>query len=153
MDDLILVKHAKGAPGLRLFGLGPSLFPRNGIFKLKYLLDKNTMWAKQRNTRDIKTMLSQSNIIVSLWKKNELIGFGRATTDQIYRAVLWDIVIDKNFQKLGLGRVIVSTILNNKLISSVEKIYLMTTNCEEFYLKMKFSIEKDQKLLMLKNNI
>ena len=152
MDDLKLVQHAQGAPGLRFIGMGPNIFPSKGLLKLKRLLDENTLWAQKRTTKDIKIMLSKSNVIVSLWKKKQLIGFGRATTDHVYRAILWDIVIDKNFQRNGFGSMIVNSIISNKLISKVEKIYLMTTDCKEFYLKMGFTLEKNQKLLILKKN-
>ena len=150
MDDLKLVSHAHGAPGLRFFGLGPGFTPSQGLIKLKILLDKNTLWARKRRVKDIKKMLYHSNVVVSLWKEKDLIGFGRATTDQIYRAVLWDIVIDQDYQKKGFGTMIISSILNNKLISKVEKIYLMTTNCRDFYIKKGFSIEETQQLLILK---
>ena len=33
MDDPLLVKHAPGAPGLRILGLGPKFFPQQGILK------------------------------------------------------------------------------------------------------------------------
>ena len=77
-------------------------------------------------------MLSKSSVVVSLWKDKALVGFGRATSDTIYRAVLWDIVVDKSFQNLGLGKIIVKAILENDLISKTERVYIMTTNCEKF---------------------
>jgi len=49
----------------------------------------------------IKQMLANSNVIITLWNKNNLVGFGRATTDQVYRAVLWDIVVSKDVQRVG----------------------------------------------------
>ncbi len=152
MDDPILVKHAPGAPGLRLLGLGPRFWPQQGIEQLKYLLNKNTFWAKKRKSSSIKCMLSNSLIVVSIWKDNHLIGFGRATSDKIYRAVLWDIVVDQEHQNLGLGKKIIDTILNDKVISEVEKVYIMTTHCEDFYSKMGFIKERKQELMFLNDN-
>ena len=150
MKDLTLVKHAKGAPGLSVFGLGPMLLPQRGIIKLKSFLDRNTLWAKSRRNQEIKKMLSNSVAIVSVWKNNQIVGFGRATSDGIYRAVLWDIVVEKKYQKYGIGKLIVNSILENNLIVKVEKIYIMTTNCERFYLSMGFKTERDQTLMILK---
>ncbi len=147
MDDFILVKHAQGAPGFRLLGLGPKLWPQNGVRQLIHLLHENTPWAKTRSLKDTKIMLSKSTVIVSVWKKKNLIGFGRATSDESFRAVLWDIVVDQNYQKLGLGRKIVLAILENSQVSSAERIYLMTTNCETFYTKMGFKLETFQNLM------
>tara|TARA_B100000965_G_C19212098_1_gene592073 strand:- start:138 stop:593 length:456 start_codon:yes stop_codon:yes gene_type:complete len=151
MEDFILVQHAAGAPGLRIFGLGPNFMPLRGIQKLQILLNENTSWANQRNKKNLKKMLSKSEVIVSVWKDAKLIGFGRATSDKFYRAVLWDIVVEKSHQKIGIGKKIVKSLLSNKLISKVEKIYIMTTKCENFYTKMDFKFEQNQKLMVLKN--
>ena len=51
MKTVFLIKHSKGALGLRLFGLGPNLKPINGLKKLQKLLDKHTFWAKNRTIR------------------------------------------------------------------------------------------------------
>ena len=150
MDDLILVKHAKGAPGLRLLGLGSKLYPLKGINQLQNLMIQNTFWANNRTREDIRKMLRASPVIVSVWDGKNIIGFGRATTDQIYRAVLWDIVVDKNYQKRGIGKAIVENILIDPLLSKVEKIYLMTTDFEAFYSKMGFIKEDKKTLMMLK---
>ncbi len=149
MKDLILVKHARGAPGLRILGLGPMLSPQRGIIKLKSFLDRNTLWAKRRRDQEIKKMLSNSAAIVSVWKNNQIIGFGRATSDGIYRAVLWDIVVEQRYQRYGISKLIVNSILEDDLIVKVEKVYLMTTNCERFYLSMSFKTERDQTLMIL----
>ena len=150
MDKFILVKHAPGAPGMRMLGLGPRFLPRNGVKQLQTLLNNNTFWAQDRSLKDLKVILSKSTLVVSLWTQHKLIGFGRATSDEIFRATLWDIVIDESFQNLGLGERIVISILNHPLISKVEKIYLMTTFGNDFYLKMNFHKEKRQALMVLR---
>tara|TARA_B100001250_G_C19492476_1_gene653725 strand:- start:32 stop:487 length:456 start_codon:yes stop_codon:yes gene_type:complete len=149
MNDFIVVKHAKGAPGLRLAGLGPNFIPQRALKKLIKLFDNNTSWAKGRSKKEVKTMLSHSKVIVSLWNKNKLIGFGRATTDESFRAVLWDIVIDHNYHKKGLGKLVVNSLLKHRAIYKVEKIYIITTFCNDFYSKMGFISSKNQKLMVI----
>ncbi len=153
MSKLTLVKHASGAIGLRYFGLGPRLSPMKGIQKLQALFNSNTLWAKSRSMKDIKKMLSRSTVIVSLWKGDKIIGFGRATSDEIFRAVLWDIVVDKNHQNRGYGKFLVKTILENNLILKAERVYIMTTNCSEFYSKMGFKTLDNQTLMTINNDI
>ena len=150
MHDPLLIKHTKGAIGLRYFGLGPNLTPVNGMRKLQDLLKTNTSWASQRRKEDLKKMISKSNVIVSAWNNKKMIGFGRATTDEIYRATLWDIVVDHNYQRLGIGKKIIKSIINDKHLIQVEKIYIMTTECEEFYFRMGFQKERIQNLMTLK---
>ena len=151
MSQATLVKHASGAPGLKYLGLGPQFYPINGIKKLQRLLNSNTLWAQRRSHKDIRKMLSRSSVIVSMWQGSQLIGFGRATSDGVFRAVLWDIVVDKDYQNLGLGKKIVQAILENPLILKTEKIYIMTTNCGEFYTKIGFEVESNQTLMKLNN--
>ena len=153
MDDLILVTHAQGAPGLRLLGIGPGFRPTKGITKLIKLFNENTSWAQNRSRQQIQKMLSHSKVVVSGWYQNKLVGFGRATTDEIFRAVLWDIVVDKKYENNGIGRKIITSIIENPSISKVERVYLMTTHCEDFYLRMNFKIEKNQKMMILNNKI
>ena len=149
MKDICLIKHASSAPGLRLLGLGPYFRPMKGLEKLLFLFNQNTLWAKNRNVRQIKKMLANSNVIITLWKKNNLVGFGRATTDQVYRAVLWDIVVSKELQRVGLGKIIVEELLKDKKINSAEKVYLMTTDKQDFYKQLGFEVNINQNLMML----
>ena len=149
MKNPIVIKHAPGAPGLRFFGIGAFMKPSRGVQKLLTLLRNNTSWASIRNKTDIKTMLSQSSVVVSIWSDNQMIGFGRATTDGIFRAVLWDVVVDKRYQKKGLGKKIVQTILQSHKVSKVEKVYIMTTNCKNFYSNLGFKIVENQNLMLL----
>jgi len=152
MEKIKLIKHHKGAPLLRIFGFGYKLTILNGLSQLQKLLEENTFWARGRNKQQIRKMLSNSSVVVSLWDDNQLIGFGRATSDLVFRAVLWDVVIATDRQGLGLGKLIVEAIVTNKQLKSVEKIYLMTTNSSEFYKQLGFKINNEQSLLILNKN-
>ncbi len=148
MKEIYLINHSKGALGLRFFGLGPNLKPNNGLNKLQKLLGNNTFWAKNRTIKDIKKCLANSDVIVSLWLGDEIVGFGRALTDGIYRGVLWDIVIDQNYQGKGFGKLIVKSLLSSKKIKNTKKLYLMTTNKKQFYSQLDFKEVTTQNLLI-----
>ena len=152
MEGVSIIKHWKGSPGLRFFGLGPHMTPSRGLKKLSNLLNKETFWASNRNYKCLKIMLANSTEVVSIWRKGEMIGFGRATSDKIYRAVLWDIVVASNFQGHGLGKIIVEELLKKSSLKSVEKIYLMTTNCLKFYENLNFKKVETQSLLLYMGN-
>ena len=149
MKNISVIKHASSAPGLRLLGLGPNFKPMKGLEKLQVLFNQNTLWAKDRSIKQIKTMLANSNVIITIWKNNNIVGFGRATTDQVYRAVLWDIVVSKDMQRIGLGKVLVEELLKDKKINSAEKVYLMTTDSKDFYKQLGFKVNISQSLMML----
>ena len=150
MKEISLINHSKGAKGLRIFGLGPNLKPTNGLKKLQRLLDRNAFWAKDRTIDDLKKCLANSDVIVSLWVGNEIVGFGRALTDGIYRGVLWDMVIDQNHQGKGFGTLILKKLLTSKKIKNTKKLYLMTTNKKNFYSQFNFKEVTTQDLLIRK---
>ena len=148
MKEISLIKHTNGALGLRFFGLGPNFKPTNGLNKLQKLLDNNAFWAKNRTINDLKKCLANSDVEISIWVGNEIVGFGRALTDGIYRGVLWDIVIDQNHQGKGFGKLILKNLLSSKEIRNTKKIYLMTTNKKLFYSQMDFKEVTSQNLLI-----
>ena len=151
MKGISLVEHAKGAPGLRLIGLGQSFKPLNGLKKLKNIFNQEAFWAINRTEKDLRIMLANSDVIVSCWDKDELIGFGRANSDKVYRAILWDVIIANEYQGRGIGKALVMKILSSRKIKNVEHIYLFTTNCSDFYQSMGFKLCKNKSTLM-KNN-
>ena len=148
MTKFRLVQHAPGAPGLRWLGIGPGLRPTRGLLKLQRLFRKHAFWASQRSFNDLRRMLRGSTVVVSLWRGKRLVGFGRASSDGIHRAVLWDIVVAGDLQGRGLGRRVVEALLASNAIEGVERIYLMTTNSAGFYQQLGFSQTETQKLLI-----
>ena len=148
MKDVFLIKHSRGAFGLRLFGLGPNFRPNKGLIKLQKFLNRNAFWAKDRKLNDLKKCLSNSDVIMSIWIGSKIVGFGRALSDGIYRGVLWDIVIDKNHQGKGYGKLIVKTLLNSPKLKHTKKVYLMTTDKKQFYSQIDFKDVITQNLLI-----
>ena len=148
MKDVFLIKHSRGAFGLRLFGLGPNFRPNKGLIKLQKFLNRNAFWAKDRKLNDLKKCLSNSDVIISIWVGSQIVGFGRALSDGIYRGVLWDIVIDKNHQGKGYGKLIVKTLLNSPKLKHTKKVYLMTTDKKQFYSQIYFKDVITQNLLI-----
>ena len=148
MKKAILIKHSKGAIGLRFFGLGPNLKPNKGLLKLQYLFNHNAFWAKDRTLNDLKKSLANSDVVISIWLGQNIVGFGRALSDGVYRGVLWDVVIDQNHQGKGYGKLIVQNLLNSNKIKNTKKIYLMTTNQKLFYSQLDFKEVTSQNLFI-----
>ena len=148
MARILLIQHAPGAPGLRWFGIGPGLKPTRGLLKLQRLFNKHAFWAANRRSDELRRMLAGSPVVVSLWRGKRMVGFGRATSDGIHRAVLWDVVVAGDLQGLGLGRMVVLALLNTPELKKVERIYLMTTNSSGFYQQLDFKLACNQELLV-----
>ena len=152
MNEITIINHSRGAFGLRFLGLGPKYLPCKGLLKLQNLLEENTKWAKNRSLVSIKKTLRNSDVIVSLWKKNNIIGFGRASSDRVFRATLWDVVIKKEEQRNGLGKLIIAELLKAKELKNVEKIYLMTSTSRTFYEQLGFRRNTNQTLMLINNS-
>jgi N-acetylglutamate synthase-like GNAT family acetyltransferase len=87
--------------------------------------------------------------VVSAWHGSRLVGFGRATSDGVFRAVLWDVVVAGEHQGRGLGRRIVEALLQESTLQGVERVYLMTTNSTGFYEQLGFMPVESQRLMLL----
>lgn len=63
-----------------------------------------------RDTDRIARMLKNSNLVVSAWDGDKLVGIGRAITDYGYCCLLSDLAIDRAYQKHGIGTEIIDHI-------------------------------------------
>lgn len=118
------------------------------VSDLQALLDRDSFWARGRRIQDLRRMLTGSQAVVSAWHGSDLVGFGRATSDGVYRAVLWDVVVAAEHQGQGLGSELVARLLINRNVARVERVYLMTTNSAGFYTKLNFHENHGQKLMI-----
>jgi len=144
-DDQAGIKihlHSKSAWRLQL--------KPGAVRQLQRLLSADSFWAQGRKCSELRTMLHGSQASVSAWDHGRLIAFGRATSDSVYRAVLWDVVVSQSHQGKGLGRCIVERLLSAPSLEHVERTYIMTTNSCEFYTQVGFEIEKKQLLMGIK---
>lgn len=108
------------------------------LHQLQALFNKAAFWAQDRKIEDLKIAIARSEPVISVWDSDRLIGFARATSDGVYRATIWDVAIDPDYQKLGLGRKLVETVLNHPLMNRVERVYLNTTHQQSFYERIGF---------------
>ena len=120
-----------------------------GINQVQGLFDGHSFWAQGRSRRALVRMLLGSCSVVSAWQGGRLVGIGRATSDGVFRAVLWDVVVAEEHQGQGLGRRIVQALLASPAVAASERVYLMTTNSSGFYERLGFSGEHGQQLLVL----
>ena len=48
-------------------------------------------------------MLLHTDLAISAWDHSRLIGFGRVLTDYVFRASIWDVLIDRDYQGQDFG--------------------------------------------------
>ncbi|MEM7555827.1 MAG: GNAT family N-acetyltransferase [Cyanobacteria bacterium P01_A01_bin.84] len=120
--------------------------------QLQKLFELGAFWARDRSMDDLKVAVTNSKPVISVWDNNQLIGFARATSDGIYRASIWDVVIHPEYRGTGLGSKLVETVLTHPLMYKVERVYLMTTHQQRFYEKIGFE-ENTTTTMVLHNKI
>ncbi|MGH7231392.1 MAG: GNAT family N-acetyltransferase [Nitrospiraceae bacterium] len=96
-------------------------------------------WAKGRTADDAREMLTYTDVAVSAWDENHLVGFGRVLTDYVYRASIWDVIVHPDYQGQDIGTEIVQRILHHPDLKRVELFWLCTRDKEAFYEKLGFS--------------
>lgn len=120
--------------------------------QLQELFKAAAFWAQNRRIDDLAIAIANSDPVISLWDQTQLIGFARATSDCVYRASIWDVVIHPDYQGYGLGKKLMETILNHPRVSRVERVYLMTTYQQGFYTRLGFQFPNPSTTMVLYNN-
>lgn len=118
--------------------------------QLQALFKLGAFWAHERSIEDLSVAITNSEPVISVWDGERLIGFSRATSDGIYRATIWDVVIHPDYRGAGLGRKLVETVLSHPRMNRVERVYLMTTHQQRFYERIGF--ECNSSTTMVLNN-
>ncbi len=95
-------------------------------------------WAKGRTLADARDMLRHTDVAITAWDGSNLIGFGRVLTDYVYRASIWDVIVDKRYQGQGVGSELVRRILHHPRLVRVE-LFWLCTRMPGFYERLGFS--------------
>ena len=81
-----------------------------------------------------KRAFEASHTTVFVYKDSQLIGFGRAISDGAYQAAVYDVAVVPEFQKMGIGRMIMEKILER--LSGCNVILYARPGKEEFYRRL-----------------
>jgi N-acetylglutamate synthase-like GNAT family acetyltransferase len=96
-------------------------------------------------------MLDQTDLAISAWDREQLIGFGRVLTDYVYRASIWDVIVHPQYQGQDIGTEIVQRILHHPRLKQVELFWLCTRDKQSFYEKLGFSSNEQTGMVWARN--
>jgi ribosomal protein S18 acetylase RimI-like enzyme len=130
----------------------PSETTPSDLAQLQALFQAAAFWAQDRTVEDLGIAIAHSHPVISVWDNSTLIGFARATSDGIYRATIWDVVIHPDYRSAGLGRQLVQNLLAHPHLNRVERIYLMTTHHQAFYERIGFEVNASSTLVLLQRH-
>ena len=104
-------------------------------------LYRQAPWAKHRALEQAQAMLAKTDVVISAWDGTRLVGFGRVLTDYVFRASIWDVIVDHEYQKRKIGTEIVRRILDHPTLQQVE-LFWLCTRMPGFYERLGFSAKE-----------
>ena len=81
-------------------------------------------WSRQRKRDDIEGLLAKTDVFVTIREGTKLVGFGRALSDGVFRALLDDIIVAQTHRGQGVGHLIVKSLMSQ--LPDIEEVYLHT---------------------------
>src|SRR5690349_13736550 len=101
-------------------------------------LYRQAPWAATRTQDATCDMLAHTDVAITAWDGSRLVGLGRVLTDDVYRASIWDVIVDTDYQGQDIGTHIIQRILDHPDLKRVELFWLCTRS-PGFYEKLGFS--------------
>jgi predicted GNAT family N-acyltransferase len=89
-------------------------------------LTRQTNWAGARTLDGLEAMLAGTQIVVGAWKGDRLVGFARALTDGVYRALVDDVIVDEAERGQGVGDELV-----RRLLERLAEVEAVSLRCDE----------------------
>lgn len=81
-------------------------------------------WAKHTE-EIIQRVFQASNIVALAFSEGRLVGFGRALSDGVFNAAIYDVVVHRDDQGRGIGKAIVEDLLSQ--LEAVSCVHLIST--------------------------
>jgi len=106
-------------------------------------------WSEKTSELDrLKLMVENSQIVVTAWDKENMIGFARCVTDYVFNGQINNVVVDQEYHGRGIGKGLISNILN----TSKKVTYILRGDPENvgFYKQLGF---KDADLSLAYNRV
>lgn len=104
--------------------------------KLKTLFNDVGWNDKTADSNRLLLMVENSQIIVTAWDEDEMVGFARCTTDYVFNGQINNVVVDSKYRKKGIGKNLINLIFN----SSQQVTYMLmgSISNEGFYRSLGF---------------
>ena len=108
--------------------------------QFKAVLEASTL-GKRRPVDDLKClagMLANSNLLVTAWHEERLVGVARSVTDFHYACYLSDLAVDVDYQSAGVGRRL-QAITKSQLGPHCKLILIAAPQADAYYGKLGFT--------------
>ncbi len=88
-------------------------------------LCRKEWWTSNRSPEEIEIMLRHSSILIGVEDDTgKLLGFARILTDRIFKAEIYDVIVDQAYRDRGIGRLLIESILHHPDLVDVKQFNL-----------------------------
>ncbi|MCV9961933.1 GNAT family N-acetyltransferase [Pararhizobium sp. BT-229] len=79
-------------------------------------------WTKGREKPDVERLMANAGPLFAFIDplNGELVAFARAMTDGVYKAMIFDIIVNETWRNTGLGRLLMETVMTDPVLASVK---------------------------------
>ena len=112
------------------------------------LYDKAGLSRPTKDKARIQKMFEASNLVVTAWINDDLVGVSRSVTDWVWTCYLADLAVHPDFKKKGIGKELVR-LTKEKLGEQVMILLLSAPSAIEYYPKIGM-IKEDRAFSILK---
>lgn len=97
-------------------------------------------------------LIVKNSVCFGVFYQGKQVGFSRVITDYSEFASLWDVFIDEEHRKQGLGKAILQYLLEHPRLKGIFRWFLMTEDAHGLYQKYGFKTEAYNPYVMMKVN-
>ena len=82
-------------------------------------LYQNEWWCKGRTLEDTERVVAGSSMVFCAVDGDNLVGFARILTDYVFKALIFDVIVDPECRSNGIGSIILRAIKDHEKLKSV----------------------------------
>jgi GNAT superfamily N-acetyltransferase len=110
-------------------------------------------WSRGREIEDVRRAVQHSDLIFAFCdsETSRLAAFARVLTDYVYKAVIFDVIVDRPYRATGVGRLLLEAITSHPALLFVEHMELYCRpELVAFYRKWGFAADLGELCFMRK---
>jgi len=88
-------------------------------------LFRSAWWTASRDLSGVTVMLARSDLVFAVRVEGELAGFARVLTDEVYLAIILDVIVAPAHRGTGLGAAMMDAIVNHPKVSGARSVELV----------------------------
>ena len=101
-------------------------------------------WTRGRTLEDVGAMVAGSEYLYAIadGESGDLVGFARVLSDKVFKALIFDVMVDPAHRRQALGQRLMELVLSDPRLASVKHFELYCLpELEPFYARLGFSAD------------